>query len=256
MNKNEVFAHFSSILDNMLAHSLFFCTYFQQPCGGENFYGSIDDEAMPDNLKIRFGATRGCIVDDDYDYVCKFDVEPDNMGSCCEREISIYSRAKEYNLNQYFAEAKFLGTYVKTIQFYDYDKIERNIDWFGYNWEDFERDFLANEESFGDIHSITISIPLYGYPKAKPHLPSGTTNENEYIQKAQRIASPMRDSNLCVAIDFIREYGEEEYSRVTEFMYEENINDLHFANFGDVEGHYVAIDYSGYHDSYSTDSDF
>ena len=57
----------------MLDTSLFFETFWQAPYSSEDFYGSCDDEALPENLNIKFGATRGCIVDDNYDYVVKFD---------------------------------------------------------------------------------------------------------------------------------------------------------------------------------------
>lgn len=258
MNKNEVFTHFSSILDNMLYHSLFFCTYFQNPDSEEDFYGSYDDPAMPDNLKIKFGATRGCIIDDNYDYVVKFDVEADAFGFACEREKELYGCAQANFLDQYFAPCIYLGKYVKTIQFYDYFDITRNLNWCGYNWQEYEEDFMREEEKFGNIHEITISIPLYAYPKARPHALMGimgSSDENEYMHKAQKITSPMRDSNLAVAIDFIRQYGEEEYQRLTDFLYEKDINDLHLSNFGDIDGHYVCLDYSGYHDPYDYNSE-
>ena len=253
MNKHEVFKHFSDILDDMLYHSLFWSTFFQQPCSMDDVYGSIDDISFPNNLKIKFGATRGCLIDAYYDYVVKFDVEEDRNGSSCKREAYLYNVAKEQNLNQYFAECVYLGTYTKTIHFYDYSIIERQLSWYGYDWREFEQDFMANEDNFGEIHDITISIPLYAYPKAQPHVPRGimgSEDENEYMSKAQKIMSPMRDSNLMVAIDFIRQYGEDEYHRITDFLYEEDINDLHISNFADINGKYCAIDYAGYHDAY------
>lgn len=254
MNKNEVFAHFSSILNDMLDTSLFFETYWQAPYSSDDFYGSYDDEALPENLNIKFGATRGCIVDDNYDYVVKFDVETDALGYACEREEYLYNEASRENLNQYFAECVYLGTYTKVIHFYDYYEISRHMDWYGYDWREFEQKFMANEDDFGDIHDIVISIPLYAYPKAQPHCPmgiAGTHDDNEYINKAQKIYSPMCNRNLIVAIDFIRQYGEEEYYRITDFLLRENINDLHQENLGDINGHYILLDYSGYHDGYS-----
>ena len=254
MNKNEVFAHFSSILDDMLETSLFFDTFWQAPYSSNDFYGSIEDEALPDNLSIKFGATRGCIIDKWYDYVVKFDIEQDVLGYACEREEYIYNQACREGLDKYFAECAYLGTYTKTINFYDYYEISCNMDWYDYDWREFEKDFIANEDNFGDIHEIVISIPLYAYPKANYHHPmkvAGAEDENEYINKAQKICSPMREENLIVAIDFIRQYGEEEYRRITEFLLEENVNDLHQNNLGDIDGHYILLDYSGYHDRYS-----
>ena len=68
MNKSAVFSHFSHILDNMIENSLFFDTYFMDPVGIEDIEGSALDEAIPANICINFGATRGCIVDENYDY--------------------------------------------------------------------------------------------------------------------------------------------------------------------------------------------
>lgn len=259
MNKREVFKHFSDIFDDMLYHSLFWDTYFQSPYSMENASGSIDDIAFPENLSMKFGATRGCLIDTNYDYVVKFDIEGDANGYACEREEYLYDKAIDAGIEQYFAECVYLGTYTKTIHFYDYCDIERNMNWCDYDWREFEQDFMENEDYFGEIHNITISIPLYAYPKARPHYfmgVVGSQDENEYICKAQKIVSPMRDSNLAVAVDFIRQYGEEAYQRVTDFLYENDINDLHCANFADIDGHYVAIDYAGYHDCYSTNSDY
>lgn len=253
MNKKEIFAHFSSIIDDMLEESLFFSTYFQRPYSAENMYGSIDDPALPENISIKFGATRGCIIDDYSDYVVKFDVEEDIYGSACERESELYQRAKDLQLNKYFAECVYLGTYTKTIRFYDYDAIDRNLNWCDYDPIGFEEKFIAHEDDFGEIQNIVISIPLYAYPKAKPFYPIGklgSSEDNDYAQKAKKISSPLRDENLVVAINFIREYGEEEYQRISSFMYEEDINDLHQANFADVGGHYTVIDYAGYHECY------
>ena len=258
MNKNEVFAHFSSILNDMLDTSLFFETFWQAPYSSEDFYGSYDDEALPENLNIKFGATRGCIVDDNYDYVVKFDVETDALGYACEREEYLYKQASRENLNQYFAECVYLGTYTKIIRFYDYYEISRHINWYGYDWREFEQKFMAHEDDFGDIYDIVISIPLYAYPKAQPHRPmgiAGTYDDNEYISKAQKIYSPMRNENLIVAVDFIRQYGEEEYHRITDFLLRENVNDLHQSNLGDIDGHYILLDYSGYHDGYSNNDE-
>lgn len=249
MNKKEIFAHFSSILDDMLYDSLFFKTFWQAPSDEEDMCGSIDDRALPENISINFGATRGCIIDDDYNYVVKFDTNSDLNGPACEREEYLYKAARDNNLEQYFAECIYLGTYVKNILFYDYNKIERYVRWYGYDWREFEKNFMLNEDKFGDLHNITITIPLYAYPKARQHYYREGTKED--ITRAKSITSPMRDSNLAVAIDFVRYYGVEEYQRISNFMYDEDINDLHLANCGEINGHFCIIDYSGYYDPFS-----
>lgn len=256
MNKHEVFAHFSDIIDNMLHYSLFFCTYFQNPYPAENIYGAIDDLAVPENIAIKFGATRGCIVDEDYDYVVKFDVEEDKYGWACEREEKIYHAAVIEGVSNYFAECVYLGTYHKVIPFYSYSEIERKMDWYDYDGESFDNTFMQIEDELGEIRDIVISIPLYAYPRASRKYHSPSIDTDEIINKAQKIISPMRDKNLAVAIDFIREYGEDEYQRVSDFMIEQDINDLHTGNFAFINNRYVCLDYSGFHSCTDTDTDY
>ena len=251
MNKSAVMSHFSAILDNMLDNSLYFDVFFQQPVSASDIGGSIDDISVPENINIYFGATRGCIVDDNYDYVIKFDVDEDNDGgSCCAREYGIYERAKARGFGQYFTEVEYLGSYTKTIMFYDFNDITRHFD-FDYYYDGFDEEFAKYEDYFGDIHPVTISIPLYAYRKASWHSskprPMGAP---DYLKLVKKITSPMRDKNISVAVEFVYEYGEEAYAELTDFMYEENINDLHGGNIGDVDGHMVFIDFSGYHKGY------
>ena len=253
MNKQAIFAHFSKILDNMLDNSLFFETYFQYPTSIENIYGSADDEIMTENLSIRFGATRGCIIDENYDYVVKFDVDEDDYGSVCSVEHSIYQAAKSRNLHQYFAEVEYIGSYTKTIMFYDLYQINREMDpCYDYDNIEFDKEFAEHEDSFGELHPVTISIPLYAYRKAKPHwgIMHKNADSQTYRNIANSIDSPMRERNLAVAIDFISEYGEEAYLELSEFMSEENINDLHSGNVGNIDGHFVFIDFAGYHSTF------
>ena len=119
MNKQEIFNHFSTIIDEMINNSLFWSTYWQRPYGfGDAIDGSDYDE-MPAHILVCSGATRTGIVDQDYDWVVKFDVNDDAYGSACEREEQIYSAAKSYALDRYFAEVVYLGTYTREINFYD-----------------------------------------------------------------------------------------------------------------------------------------
>ena len=254
MNKQAVFSHFSKILDDMIENSSFFSYYFQQPHSLDDIYGSYADVALSENLAIKFGATRGCIVDDEYDYVVKFDIDEDGItGSACEREESIYMRAKEEGFAPYFAEVEYIGSFTKTYMFYDAWRIEQKISYCDYY--DFEDDFMQHEDDYGELRPVTVSIPLYAYRRAQPHWCNNPRYEDneEYKTMARKINSPMRDRNLAVAIDFVREYGEEVYQALSTFMYEENINDLHGGNVGDIDGHLCFIDYSGYHGSFSID---
>ena len=249
MNKEQIFRHYSEILDDLLDSSLWFETYFQNPYMlDENIFGG-DWTRLDDNFSFCTGATRACIVDSDYDYVVKFDIEDDAYGSACKREESIYQHAVERGVDKYLAETSYIGTYTRTIQFYDAYDIEQTFTWYGYGEEDWDEKFAQHEDEMGDIHPIVISIPLYAYRRADPYQPF-ITNEDEhnYNSSVRRVASPLRSRNLAVAISFVKEFGFDEYVKFSQFGMEEDINDLHFNNIGCIDGHLALIDYSGYHD--------
>ena len=126
MNQEAVFNHFSKIIDNMLDNSLFFETFWQRPWSEETIEGSIDDPAVPENINLYFGASRGCIYDENYNYVVKFDIEGDRYSdSLCDREIDIYRAAVARGLDAYFTKPTFLGIYHRVINFYHINTIEQ-----------------------------------------------------------------------------------------------------------------------------------
>lgn len=252
MNKQEIFNHFSVIIDEMLENSLFFDTYFQRPFSFESTIDGSDYDELPANLLISSGATRTCLIDQDYDWVIKFDTEEDAFGSACKRELEIYQAAKAYALDRYFAEAIYLGTYTRTFNFYDICNIERYIEFYDYDPKTFEKEFMENEEKFGFIQPITVSIPLYAYRKAEAYDCGPVDASNRAL--ANKVASPLRSRNIAVATAFIREYGMKEYEAFSQFGLEWDINDLHCGNIGEVDGHFAIIDYSGYHSPYYEDS--
>jgi hypothetical protein len=254
MNKQSIFNHFAAIIDNMLDNSLFFDTYFQAPYMLETICGSIDDPAVPEDVSLHFGITRGCIVDDNFDYVVKFDIDRDFFNdSLCYREIDIYRAAESQHLEHYFTKPIFIGTFCKTINFYSIQNIERHFDWVDYDPKWFEEEFIKEEDNFGDIIPITIQIPLYAYPKANAYKYTNfAANEAlKYEEQAKSIVSPLKGRHLQIAMEFIFRYGIEEYEKISEFMYEYNINDLHYGNIGEIDGQLILIDFAGYHSSYS-----
>lgn len=252
MNKQAIFSHFSSIIDRMIENSSFFAVYFQS-CYvlEETITGSYNDKAIPENINIHFGATRGCIVDSNYDYVVKFDAAEDGLGSVCDRECDIYSRAKIKGLEQYFCEPVFLGYYKKVLLFYDSNDVEEYIDW--YDYKNFsEKNFSLYKEKLGEPIPITFSIPLYAYPKASSYsFVNIDKNEEQLSMKIiDKTHSPMSERNMAVAINFIHDYGVQAYYALSDFMIEEYINDLHGGNIGSINDKIVFIDYGGYHTGY------
>lgn len=253
MDKKAVFTHFSNILDNMIDESLFFDTFFQRPSALDyDIKGSVDDLAVPENISIKFGVSRGCIIDKEYDYVIKFDIETDDEdgGSLCEREVKYYHTAQKVDLAKYLAEAEYIGTYTKCITFYDIDKIDRYLNWYYYDKKEFDEDFMKNEESFGPLNYINISIPLYAYKKASTYnyVMLGNFEHEKYKNMADKFYSPLKREVQQIAIDFVYHYGMKEYARLSEFLVENRINDIHRGNIGSINGDLILIDYAGFHD--------
>lgn len=252
MNQEAVFNHFSKIIDNMLDNSLFFETFWQRPWSEETIEGSIDDPAVPENINLYFGASRGCIYDENYNYVVKFDIEGDYYNdSLCDREIIIYRAAKAQNLDAYFTEPIFLGIYHKVINFYHINTIEQYLDWYDYDPKKFDEDFAKVEDNFGEIVPITIEIPLYAYPRADRYTYSNLTEEEDkiYETQANSINSPLKKRHLQIAMEFIFRYGMDQYRKISDFMDEYHINDLHYGNIGELNGNLVCIDFAGYYDN-------
>ena len=249
MNKSMVFNHYSNMLDTLIDNSLFFSYYFQScfpleedivnPCYNLDWY-------------IHFGATRVCLEDRAYDYVVKIDMF---NSDACDKEMDVYSAAEKEGMEQYFIKPIYLGTYTHTINFYDSQAIEYNMpDFYDYDEEWFTDKFADNEESFGELQPITIALPLYAYKRIVPFNFNPTYNllgeeeQSELEITARKVKSPLRECNLAVAIEFVKEYGEEEYKRFTEFLKDFEINDLHVGNVALFENHLVISDFGSYDD--------
>lgn len=250
MDKSQVFNHYSHMLDVMLEDTLFFQYYFQSPF---SFEECIEDVCCDPDWFVNCGATRVCLIDKAYDYVVKSNI---SGFKACEEEELVYRSAKDFGLEQYFTEPIFLGTYTHTIRFYDATNIETAMDiesdYVDTEW--FENKFADYEDEFGELHDIVISLPLYAYPRTCHHNYNSTYDslsnnkkKSDYEIFVRQHHSPLTERNLAVAIDFIREYGEDEYFRLTDFLYKENVNDLHAGNFGDLNGKFVCFDYGSYH---------
>ena len=243
MDKRAIFDHYSRILDNLIENNVAFRFYFQDPFSWDESF------LMPfnPNWVLNCGATRVCIEDETYDYVIKIDLA--NWDSC-EEEVGIYEAAREANLSQYFTEVEYIGTYCKTYQFYDMQEIELEL---GFEYYNFEERFYKIVDNCGELHDITIELPLYAYRRAIPHNYNAVYNElgeakesdNEIIARSSK--SPLTERNLAVGIEFIKQYGVDEFLRLSDFLEDNYVNDLHCGNFGDIDNRIVCIDYAGYH---------
>lgn len=250
MDKQKIFQHYSSIIDTLIDNSLWFETYFQNPWYLDQDIDGYCHDELPASLNIKSGATRTCLIDEDYDWVIKFDTDEDNYGSVCEREERIYNAAKQFNYEKYFAEVAYIGIYTKTINFYPVEKIEQYCEMYEYNEQQFTNDFADNEDNFGPLIPITISIHLYAYRRADEY--NCTKTSAKEVDLASKVVSPLRSRNIAVAANFIREYGMKEYVEFSKFSIKWHINDLHLRNIGTIDGHFCLIDYGGYHNGYNS----
>lgn len=250
MNAQEIFNHYSHILDKLIGDFNYFKAYFQDPFFMDEDVNKYDLEEYnyTCDLKIACGATRCCLVDNNYPYVVKLNLsESDNISDSCEDEINFYRAAKEWKCQQYLTEVQFLGVYTKEIFFYDIMDIYHKMNYESY----FDEDKFNNElQEMIDTENvkrkkIVIQIPLYGYARAEHYSFYGL--ENVII----RGASPLCERNDNVGRAFVRDWGEEGFETLSNFLSEYNINDLHVGNIGCVNGKIVLIDFGGFHEGNS-----
>jgi len=256
MKATMIFNHYKNILDELLSESNFFKYYFQVPTSlcEDICWEDWEEEcrALFDNsTSIRFGATRGCFIDDTYDYVVKFDLPEAQENGSCSDEVLIYDAAVQNDLEKFFAQPIYLGTYTKKIKFYPYSDL---YDYFDCP-EFFDETFFCKklqsmiEEYDMEKEEITISIPLYAYPRAERHeFHVYEEDQDEIYRSISRSNSPLVEREAGIGYAFVSLYGEEVFDALTEFCDEHEINDLHTGNVMEVNGELIFTDYCGYRD--------
>ena len=243
--RDAIFSHFSSILDNLLSQTSFFQRYFQYPVYIYDIEGS-NNGAIPPNIHLHFGVSRGCILDDNFpDWAVKF-----NLGDadCCNciTEIDHYESATRAHLQQYFAQPMYIGSYERVINTYPYESIDSSFDWVDFDEDYFKEQIELNKDFLGDKEKIYIQVSLYAYPRASSHFYGVRgCDEDKYLHDVI-YSSPECDISSEVATELVRCYGEDEYQRLVNFLVNEGINDIHCGNVGDIAGKFVILDYSGY----------
>lgn len=244
MNKKEVLAHYTKVIDNLIDMNSYWKVFFQNPFNlDDDIRGHIEDD-IPNNIDICSGATRICIIDHDYDYVVKFSYCEDRHGDVCEREENIYNAACANHLEDYFSEMVYIGDYVRVIHFYPFHNVEQATDWYGYDVEAIDD---AVERLDPECQrDITICIPLYATCRAERSNWQSVTDDQK--KSIRSLHSPLADRNFAVAETFVYYYGIEEYSRLSDFIVAHQINDLHCGNVGLVDGVFCLTDYGGYFD--------
>lgn len=252
MDNREIFAHYTTILDNLIDDYNFFRFYFQSSYSlDEDIVGEYEEGYFrEENIDIRFGVSRGCIIDHNFPYVVKFDLDEEQgiYKGTCENEVMIYEAAKLAGFEKYLCEPIYLGEYVRTFEFYPYNEIIRHIDdFYGFNENDFtEKLYYAMDEGL-NTKTITVNIPLYAYPRARKYfLKFDYSNEakNEVIQNG----SPLTERSSAIGCAFIEEYGKMAFKEFSEFLEEYEVNDIHSGNIMSLNGHLIITDFSGYNE--------
>lgn len=249
MEATMIFNHYKNILDELIDEVDFFKNYFQNPFSlEEDIYGEewTNVEALYTNTtNICFGATRGCIIDNSYDYVVKFDLDESEYGNC-DDEIRIYNIAKERDLEKFFLRPRFIGVYERKIHYYNFSDIFDRLDC-NYFYEDFPLDVKERLKDCDCIkEEILIKIPLYAYPRAERYEYPNVDKQiqDSYIKTYSN--SPLAERSSLVAFTIEKEYGKDETYRLSDFLYDLGINDLHTGNLMCYHGKPCFSDYCGY----------
>lgn len=99
-----------------------------------------------------------------------------------------------------------------------------------------------------------VCLPILLFKKCK----CGMRNFPEFETVPNAVSnSPLSDTCLEIGVAFFQEYGPDICERLTSFLYDRDVNDLHFGNVGYIDGRIVLIDYAGYQDEeYSYDEEY
>lgn len=240
--KQEIFQHYSRVLDELIDTYDFCKFYFQNPT-------SLDYTLKSEELDISLtcGVSRGCVIDDAYDWVVKFDFDDcRDQEASCRTEVDTYEEALRDGLEDFFAKPLYLGEYCRKVKFYDWNDLYYDMDIECI--EGFE-DCLFNdcvnrlEEDDIEMKEEPIYLRLYAYPRAKEF--RYPCIDNRTVRSLRH--SPLTEKNAIVGYVFETHYDADQLERFIEFLEEHDINDLHCGNVGEIGGMPVLIDYAGYH---------
>ena len=228
----DIFQHYSELIDRMLEENEIFKSYFLEPqC-------LPSDYKITSNAHMTCGITRGCIVDNSFPFVVKFDLydyNSDDFFVSCEEEMKYYQLAKRCGFDKYLAEPIKIGDYKKTINI---RKRYTCID-------SFDDDDLNEYEEYDEEEEFEIFLPLYAYPRAE--IREFKYQDNSSKDNAIK-RSPLAERNQAIAETFIKLYGKDEFVEFSNFLDCCRINDLHGYNCAYIDDKFVLIDYAGYHD--------
>lgn len=242
MNKAEVFNHYSRILNKLIDNTDFFRYYLQYTTSIDEPFSSYDISQYCrgfDDCSFTYasGVSRGCLISESCDYVVKFDLDSD-FGSC-ESEAEIYDLAVGEGVEKFFAQPLYIGNFTRSFTFYRHNDLHDELGdpyWFD------EKEIADKLESMNELPetaTITISIPLYAYPRANErHFYS--SKYDDYVSHSN---SPLAERDFGIANAFIEDYSMEDFDKLSSFLNENNITDLHTGNVMEYHGKVILTDY-------------
>lgn len=169
--------------------------------------------------RIEWGATKAVLIVPDWNCVIKIPIngEYGNGTDYCKYEKENYSYAVQHGLDRYFAPCKSSFTYHFNPM--DYDDCD---------------------------YSLIIDVPVYimDYAEVDVRMNEEYESQSDLYNTSEDVEYTSDD--LDIIRIFSNFYTDEEIEEFIFFLKEYNINDIHDANIGMINGLPVLIDYSGY----------
>lgn len=222
------FEFYKRVLDELCFESLEFERFMED--GTRETYGKFTDKLYEEhcnNITIDIdgqiydcvfhdGASKVCIVIEDDDFVIKIGFRDKSVDGMCRFEESVYRAACREGVSQFFAACYPLCAY-------------RAVDC-----------FLME---YVECDSNEIDSDVYRHISDE-FASSGREYSNDDIYDE---CNDIEDECAYVSYLFPFYYSHEEVSRLENFLWRYDINDLHNENMGYSGDRIVLIDYSGYH---------
>lgn len=191
-------------------------------------------------ITIKGGASRIVIIPKNGDYVYKVNCS-DVQSDYCEMEKNIYDSAAQVGLSFAFAATERVDSIPFNFSFPFVDiLLEMANDMNGLSVteavENFDDEWDEYEGTLDFYRAIKIPEPFS----------CSSTEVSEFVQTSGR-KSPLAE-RLVIAERFYQDYGAILYQKVSFFLEEHEVDDLHGGNVGILNNKLVLLDYCGYSD--------
>ena len=164
------------------------------------------------NLSMNYGATKYCLIDNQGDYVIKWD--KDTSYGDTERECEVYQKAIEKGIAFLFPQTEILCR-INDVAIV----IQRKVDYCHSNMSYEQENKLSYQ-----CRTVNMDMVI-------------KVDHNIYRSRVPRL---WIKSLICI-------YGKKITKLFEEFTHEQEINDLHSNNVGYLNGKPIVLDFSGYH---------